>query len=82
MLSVLTELALMTGHGTGVLIRLAHDDRHLERVYAAILWTGCLGLLLNAGFGWMERRLAWYRVAALPRFGPSELAVRTSDFRL
>lgn len=61
-LSVLAEYVLLTGVGMGVLLRLSYEDRLVERMYALILWTGCLGLMFNSAFDWLERRIAWYKL--------------------
>lgn len=66
-LTVLSELVLMTGEGLGVLIRIAYEDRRLPEMYGAIAVSGCFGTLLNAVFAVVERRTTWYRGADAQR---------------
>lgn len=54
---VLTSEILAARSGLGSVIRFYSEGGRRELVYAGILLTGVLGLLVNFGFSWMEGRL-------------------------
>ncbi len=54
---VLTSEVLAASSGLGSVIRFYQEGGRREFVYAGILLTGVLGLLVNFGFSWVEGRL-------------------------